>query len=88
MTRLKIDHVTRYDYNDNVSKSYNEARMTPLSDDEQIVLEAELTLSPGTATVSNYRDYWGTRVAAFDIQGRHRHLEVRSSATEIGRAHV
>ncbi|MFE7629470.1 transglutaminase N-terminal domain-containing protein [Kocuria sp. NPDC057446] len=81
MTRLKIDHVTRYDYNDNVSKSYNEARMTPLSDDEQIVLEAELTLSPGTATVSNYRDYWGTRVAAFDIQGRHRHLEVRSSAT-------
>ena len=30
MTRLKIDHVTRYDYNDNVSKSYNEARMTPL----------------------------------------------------------
>ena len=86
MTRLKIDHVTRYDYNDTVSKSYNEARMTPVSDDEQVVLEAELTLSPGTATVSNYRDYWGTRVAAFDIQGRHRHLEVRSAATvEVNR---
>ncbi|MFI7481877.1 transglutaminase domain-containing protein [Kocuria sp. M1R5S2] len=81
MTRLKIDHITRYDYNDSVSKSYNEARMTPISDDEQIVLDAELTLSPGIATVSNYRDYWGSRVAAFDIQGRHRHLEVRSSAT-------
>jgi len=81
VTRLKICHVTRYDYNDSVSKSYNEARMTPVSDDEQVVLEAELTLSPGTATLSNYRDYWGTRVAAFDIQGRHRHLEIRSSST-------
>jgi transglutaminase-like putative cysteine protease len=81
VTRLKIDHITRYDYNDTVSKSYNEARMTPISDDEQVVLEAELTLSPGTATVSNYRDYWGSRVAAFDIQGRHRHLEIHSTST-------
>ncbi|ALU40015.1 transglutaminase [Kocuria flava] len=81
MTRLTIDHVTRYDYGRSVSTSYNEARMTPVTDDEQVVLEAELTLSPGTATVSHYRDYWGTRVTAFDIQGRHHHLEVRSAAT-------
>lgn len=87
MSRLKIDHVTRYTYADSVSRSHNEARMTPVSDDQQQVLEAELAVKPSTASIHNFVDYFGTRVADFDVPSRHTVLEVRSSATvEVDRS--
>ena len=81
MSRLKIDHITRYSYEGTVSRSHNEARMTPVSDDEQHVITAELAVKPSSASIHNYVDYFGTRVADFDIPYRHTVLEVRSSAT-------
>ena len=87
MTRLSIIHRTAYKYNKRVTLSYNEARMTPLTDPQQVVLESVLKVSPSQAAVSSYRDYWGTRVTAFDMQMPHDHLEVISNITvEVHRA--
>jgi transglutaminase-like putative cysteine protease len=81
MSRLRIEHRTGYRYDRSVTLSYNEARMTPLTDSQQVVLESSLTVSPSSAVVSNYRDYWGTRVTAFDMQTAHDFLEVTSLTT-------
>ncbi|WP_347107470.1 transglutaminase family protein [Paenarthrobacter sp. S56] len=81
MTRLSIVHKTAYKYNRRVTLSYNEARMTPLTDGQQVVLESSLKVSPSQASVSTYRDYWGTRVTAFDMQMPHENLEVLATAT-------
>jgi transglutaminase-like putative cysteine protease len=87
MTRLRIEHRTGYDYARRVSLSYNEARMTPLTDPQQVVLESTLKVSPSSAAVSGYRDYWGTRVTAFDLHVPHEHLEVTAISTvEVSRA--
>ncbi|MFC9772916.1 MULTISPECIES: transglutaminase N-terminal domain-containing protein [unclassified Pseudarthrobacter] len=87
MTRLSIVHRTAYKYNKRVTLSYNEARMTPLTDSQQVVLESVVKVSPSQAAVSTYRDYWGTRVTAFDMQMPHDHLEVISNITvEVHRA--
>jgi transglutaminase-like putative cysteine protease len=87
MTRLRIEHRTGYAYDSNVMLSYNEARMTPLTDPYQVVLESALTVSPAQAFVMHYRDYWGTRVTAFDMQVPHDYLEVVSVSTvEVHRA--
>ena len=81
MTRLSIIHKTAYKYNKRVTLSYNEARMTPLTDPQQVVLESSMKVSPSQAALSSYRDYWGTRVTAFDMQMPHEHLEVLSTTT-------
>ena len=81
MSRLRIEHRTGYRYDRSVTLSYNEARMTPLTDTQQVGLESSLTVSPSSAVVSNYRDYWGTRVTAFDMQTAHDFLEVTSLTT-------
>lgn len=87
MTRLNINHRTAYKYNKRVTLSYNEARMTPLTDSQQVVLESVVKVSPSQAAVSTYRDYWGTRVTAFDMQMPHDHLEVVSTIlVEVHRA--
>ncbi|OUM42519.1 transglutaminase family protein [Arthrobacter sedimenti] len=86
MTRLLIEHRTGYDYRGRVSLSYNEARMTPLTDPHQVVLESTLKVSPSGAAVSTYRDYWGTRVTSFDVHVPHEHLEVTAVSTvEVSR---
>lgn len=81
MTRLRIVHRTGYDYVNRVSMSYNEARMTPLTDQNQVVLESTLEIRPTHALVSNYRDYWGTRVTSFDMQFPHEALDVSATTT-------
>ncbi|GHG40458.1 transglutaminase-like protein [Sinomonas cellulolyticus] len=81
MTRLKIHHRTAYRYNKRVTLSYNEARMTPLTEPQQVVLESQVRVAPTQAAVSSYKDYWGSRVTAFDMQIPHEYLEVVSSTT-------
>ena len=51
MTRLNIVHKTAYKYNKRVTLSYNEARMTPLTDSQQVVLESVVKVSPSQAAV-------------------------------------
>ncbi|WP_284983197.1 transglutaminase family protein [Arthrobacter sp. efr-133-TYG-118] len=87
MTRLSIVHTTAYKYKKSVTRSYNEARLTPLSDAQQVVLESRLKVSPSQAAVGSYRDYWGSRVSTFDMQHRHGEMKVTAVSTvEVDRS--
>jgi transglutaminase-like putative cysteine protease len=77
--RLQIVHRTTFHYADHVVASYNEARMLPAHDVGQFVLSAHLDVSPG-GTQSDYVDYWGTRVVAFEAITPHRRLDLTASS--------
>ncbi len=73
--RLQVLHRTEFHYEDLVHTSYNEARISPLDAPSQFTLEHRVEVSP-SAAVFRYRDYWGTRVHAFDLHQPHRTLVV------------
>ncbi|MFJ5958948.1 transglutaminase N-terminal domain-containing protein [Paenarthrobacter sp. NPDC092416] len=81
MTRLSIVHTTSYTYNASVERSYNEARITPLSSVGQTVLESTVKIWPSSAATGNYIDYWGSKVTTFDLQQRHETMKVTATAT-------
>lgn len=73
MSRLRIVHTSTFRYEDPVVASYNEARMTPLSQPGQSVLETRLDVQPHTWS-HQYRDYWGTHVTAVEVLAPHTSL--------------
>lgn len=75
MKRLRIEHSTGYTYAGEVGASYNEARMLPSSTDSQFVLSSQLDIEPST-NVNQYVDYFGSRVAAFDVLAPHTELKI------------
>lgn len=75
MKRLRIEHTTGFDYPGEVGASYNEARMLPTTSDSQFVLSSQLDIDPST-TVNYFVDYFGTRVAAFDVLAKHSALQI------------
>lgn len=76
--RLKIRHTTGYRYDTPVLASYNEARLTPVTDVDQLTLEAKVETRPD-AKQQRYWDYWGTQVTAFDVHQPHDALEVTAT---------
>lgn len=76
--RFEVVHETRYRYSDAVQSSYNEVRVTPLTDDHQLVVSSRLTTEP-RVPVRRYLDYWGTQVNEFEILEPHRELAVTST---------
>lgn len=78
--RLLIVHRTELTYPDTVTTSYNEVRMQPLEEPGQAVLSSRLEIDPFEG-VTGYPDYFGTRVAAFDVHRPHRHLTVTATST-------
>ncbi|GAA1635492.1 transglutaminase family protein [Microbacterium flavum] len=74
-SRLRIEHATGFTYPGEVGASYNEARMLPGSTDSQFVLSSQLDIEPSTS-VNYYTDYFGTRVAAFDVLAGHSALDI------------
>lgn len=78
--RLRIEHTTGYRYDAPVIASYNEARLTPITDVDQLTVEARVTTSP-RAEQQRYWDYWGTQVTAFDVHEPHDELEVTATCT-------
>ncbi|MGB4777870.1 transglutaminase family protein [Microbacterium sp.] len=85
MRRLRIEHATGFTYQGAVGASYNEARMLPTSTDTQFVLSSQLDIEPSTS-VNYYVDYFGTRVAAFDVLAGHAALVITArSLVEVRR---
>ncbi|HUB72368.1 MAG TPA: transglutaminase family protein [Acidimicrobiales bacterium] len=78
--KLDICHVTSYHYDRPVVSSYNEARVTPMGTDRQLVGHSEVRVEP-QADVFAYYDYWGSLVHTFDIHDPHETLVVTSVAT-------
>lgn len=77
--RLDVAHHTTYQYETAVLSSYNEARMTPITDLHQSTVNVRFTTQPA-AQVRRYWDYWGTQVTAFDISEPHDRLVLTSGA--------
>jgi len=77
--RLRVRHRSGYTYPDAVKSSYNEARMTPLSDAHQVTLDSRIEITPAAHTYQ-FRDYWGTQVTSFDIHSPHSELVVTATS--------
>lgn len=79
MNRLRIKHMTGFHYGGDVTASYNEARMLPVSSDGQLVLFSNLEILP-ISSHHNYVDYWGSRVASFEILTPHKELSLTATS--------
>lgn len=77
--RIGIRHVTGYEYERPATSSYNEARITPISNDRQLALESAVDVSP-RASVYRYWDWWGTLVHAFDLHEPHDELVITGTS--------
>lgn len=85
--RLQVNHTTGYHYSGEVISSYNEARITPLTDTEQLTIDATVDISPA-AHAYRYWDYWGCLVHAFDVHVPHHRLVVTGrSLVETSQRH-
>lgn len=78
--QLRIVHTTGYRYDGAAQASYNEARLTPATSSEQIVIHNRVDVQP-TPWMQGYRDYFGTHVTAFEVTDPHDTLEVKAVAT-------
>jgi transglutaminase-like putative cysteine protease len=78
-TRLRVRHVTDYSYDEPVTASYNELRVTPRTGPAQVVLEARLDVTP-VGRVLEYVDYFGTVVHVLDLRVPHRSLVIVGTA--------
>jgi transglutaminase-like putative cysteine protease len=79
MNRLRIKHITGFHYGGDVTASYNEARMLPVSADGQLVLYSNLEILPMSSHHS-YVDYWGSRVSSFEILTPHKELAITATS--------
>ena len=79
MWRMRVVHTTGYAYAAPVTASYNEARLTPVSNSRQNLIFNRVGTVPAT-WFYRYVDYWGTAVTAFDLQVPHTQLSVTSSS--------
>jgi len=79
VNRLRIRHETGFHYDGEVTASYNEARMLPVSTEGQLVLFSNLEILP-ISSHHSYTDYWGTRVSSFEILTPHRELSLAATS--------
>jgi transglutaminase-like putative cysteine protease len=79
VNRLRIKHMTGFHYGGDVTASYNEARMLPVSADGQLVLYSNLEILP-MSSQHNYVDYWGSRVSSFEILTPHTDLSLTATS--------
>jgi transglutaminase-like putative cysteine protease len=75
VSTLEVRHETRFTYSHEIPKSYNECRVMPMQLTRQRVLTASVDIVPVTWQ-SDYIDYWGTNVIAFEVLRPHRQLAV------------
>lgn len=78
--QLRIVHTTGFRYDGAAAASYNEARLTPVTSAEQVVVHSRIDIAP-TPWIHAYRDYFGAEVTAFEVTDAHTHLQVTSTAT-------
>lgn len=77
--RIRVVHTTGYVYDAPVTRSFNEARLTPRADSRQNVILNRVETVPATRSY-RYTDYWGTAVTAFDLHAPHTELEVTGAS--------
>jgi transglutaminase-like putative cysteine protease len=78
--QLRVVHTTTFEYDGKAVASYNQARLTPVTTPEQIVVHSRLEVSPKPWTF-DYRDYFGTAVTAFEVVDPHESMTVTATST-------
>src|SRR5262249_15258592 len=79
MWRLRVVHTTGYAYASPATASYNEAPLTPRSNNRQKVILNRGETIPATRSYRDV-DYWGTPVTAVALHAPHTELTVTSSS--------
>ena len=77
MPTFKIHHITSYEYDRPVTESHNEIRIFPYACEEQEILEHQLQIT-GNPELLNYTDYWGNRIAQFNLNPSHTELVIEN----------
>lgn len=83
--RLRIYHRTQYVYSTPAKESYNEARLMPVSDADQVCLDFRLAVTP-SARVFAY-DLPTGRVHHFNVRPPHDELIVQAEALVVTHVH-
>lgn len=84
--QLRIVHTSKYAYDGRAAASYNQARMTPVTTPEQIVVHNRLEVTPKPWTYT-YTDYFGCPVTAFEVVDPHDAMTVTATSTvQVNRA--
>jgi transglutaminase-like putative cysteine protease len=78
--RLRVRHVTRYQYAEPVSLCHSLARLKPRETATQHCLATQMRVDPWPAVSREYTDFFGNRVNYFSIQQSHASLEVRAQS--------
>ena len=79
MKRYRVIHTTGFKYSGGVFTSYNEARMLPSRDENQLVFAGKLEISPSGSS-HEYPDYFGTRTIFFEVLEPHNELTITSTS--------
>jgi transglutaminase-like putative cysteine protease len=79
MNRVRLLHVTEFEYDGPVSESYNEVHLRPRDDEWQSCLSFRLSTRP-TAAGSAHRDYFGNWVHRFNLLSEHRKLRIEAES--------
>jgi transglutaminase-like putative cysteine protease len=82
--RWAIQHKTQYTYAAPVSESFNEVRLQPLSNEQQIVKSFSLNVSP-PVKLRQYHDFYSNCVHYFEIPEPHQALVVESQLEIVTR---
>lgn len=78
--KYKIEHITKYSYQNAVTFCHNQAILKPIDNDEQSLLEYSVKILPNETERDELVDFFGNNVLQFLVQASHTNLEVRSSA--------
>jgi transglutaminase-like putative cysteine protease len=74
--RYRVTHTTSYTYEDEVSVSHNEARVTPRRTQGQAPERTQLLVEPSPAVLVSETDYFGNTVHFFSLEEAHARLTV------------
>ena len=78
--QVRIVHATSFEYDGKAVASYNQARLTPVTNPDQIVAHSRLEITP-KPWIYEHRDYFGTHVTAFEVVDPHDTMTVTSTST-------
>src|SRR4029450_882400 len=79
MNRVRLLHVTEFDYDGPVSESYNEVHLQPIDDEYQNCVGFRLRTQPASSPTAS-RDYFGNSVHRFNVMPKHRRLRIEAES--------
>ena len=80
MKRVRLLHVTEFEYDGPVSRELQRGAPAPIDDELQSCVGFRLSTHPGCRRPTASRDYFGNWVHRFNVLARHRRLRVEAES--------